>query len=86
VKCDSGDFYEIFVEEVQTWLKSVKKYRALCMNKYALFIVAGDIQSALKHSLRVSWYQAVRTGEETQTLRGSITTLHHITLPTFFLT
>ena len=34
------------------------------MNKYAIFIVAGDIKPALKHSLQVNWYQAVRIGEE----------------------
>jgi len=54
VKYDTGDFYEKSVEKIQIWLKSGKQYRALCMKKYVLFIVAGDIKSTLKHSLQVN--------------------------------
>jgi len=50
-KYDTGDFYKKSVDKIQIWLKSGKKFRALCVNKYVLFIVAGDIKSALKHPL-----------------------------------
>jgi hypothetical protein len=39
------------------------------------FIVAGDIKSPQKRSLRLKWYRAERTGEEAETLRERAITL-----------
>jgi hypothetical protein len=41
------------------------------------FIVAGDIKSPQKCSLRVKWYQAVRIAQEVQSLRKRATMLRY---------
>jgi hypothetical protein len=41
-----------------------QQYRALYIKNYIRSIVAGDIKSLQKRSLRVTWYLAVRRAEE----------------------
>jgi hypothetical protein len=48
------------------------------MKTYVSFIVAGDIISPLKHSLRVKCYQTLRTAEKVHALRERAT-LHVLT-------
>jgi len=56
------------IDELQLWLKYVQKCRALHMNTYVGFIVADDIISPSKRSIRVKWYPAVTRAEEIQKL------------------
>jgi hypothetical protein len=51
---------------------------------YVGFILAGEIKSVYKLSLRVKCWQAVRNGEDVQALRDCATMRHYSTLSVLF--
>jgi thiol-disulfide isomerase/thioredoxin len=63
VKFRIGDFYENLSRN-PSLVDIGQKYRVLYMKNEVRFIVADDIKSPLKHSLRVKWYQAVMIAKE----------------------
>jgi hypothetical protein len=65
------------MEELQLWLKYVQIRREFHMNAYVRFIVADDIISPSKRSIRVKWYTAVTRAEEIQKLCERATMLRY---------